>query len=171
MVEIQVEMNLLTLTPKKYTIVFMISLEFFLAIFFGWLIFITWLLFNTRNHYFRLTEATGKIKIDEILNSLLDSYKKQKEEIEIIKKKIEKQIEESKYHLKKINIVRFHPFEKAGDPSFVLAFLDEKRNGIVINFLYTKEGLRVYTKEVKEGKGNYPLTEEEEKAINLVKTS
>jgi len=91
-------------------------------------------------------------------------------EIDIIKKKLEKQIEESKYHLKKINIVRFHPFEKAGDPSFVLAFLDEKRNGIVINFLYTKEGLRVYTKEIKEGKGNYPLTEEEEKAINLVKT-
>ena len=93
MLEIQIKMNLLTLTAKKYTIVFMISLEFFLAIFFGWLIFITWLLFNTRNHYFRLTEATGKIKIDEILNSLLDSYKKQKEEIEIIKKKIEKQIE------------------------------------------------------------------------------
>jgi len=150
----------------------MISLEFFLAIFFGWLIFISWLLFNTRKHYFRLTETTGKIKIDEILNSLLDYQKKQTEEIEIIKKKLEKQIEESKYHLKKINIVRFRPFEKAGDPSFLIAFLDEKRNGIVINFIYTKEGLRVYTKEVKEGKGeSYPLTEEEKKAVDLVKTN
>jgi len=144
----------------------MISLELFLAIFFGWLIFITWLLFNTRSHYFRLTETSGKVKIDEILNSLLDFQKQQKEEIEIIKKKLEQQIEKSKYHLQKINIVRFHPFEKAGDPSFVIAFLDEKRNGIVINFLYTKEGLRVYTKELREGKGeSYPLTEEEEKAI------
>jgi len=144
----------------------MISLELFLAIFFGWLIFITWLLFNTRSHYFRLTETSGKVKIDEILNSLLDFQKQQKEEIEIIKKKLEQQIEKSKYHLQKINIVRFHPFEKAGDPSFLIAFLDEKRNGIVINFLYTKEGLRVYTKELREGKGeSYPLTEEEEKAI------
>jgi hypothetical protein len=144
----------------------MISLELFLAIFFGWLIFITWLLFNTRSHYFRLTETTGKVKIDEILNSLLNFQKQQQEEIEIIKKKLEQQIEKSKYHLQKINIVRFHPFEKAGDPSFVIAFLDEKRNGIVINFLYTKEGLRVYTKELREGKGeSYPLTEEEEKAI------
>jgi hypothetical protein len=144
----------------------MISLELFLAIFFGWLIFITWLLFNTRSHYFRFTETTGKVKIDEILNSLLDFQKQQQEEIEIIKKKLEKQIEKSKYHLQKINIVRFHPFEKAGDPSFVIAFLDEKRNGIVVNFLYTKEGLRVYTKELREGKGeSYPLTEEEEKAI------
>jgi len=150
----------------------MISLELFLAIFFGWLIFITWLLFNTRSHYFRLTETSGKVKIDEILNSLLDFQKQQKEEIEIIKKKLEQQIEKSKYHLQKINIVRFHPFEKAGDPSFVIAFLDEKRNGIVINFLYTKEGLRVYTKELREGKGeSYPLTEEEEKAIQSVKIS
>ena len=144
----------------------MISLELFLAIFFGWLIFITWLLFNTRSHYFRLTETSGKVKIDEILNSLLNFQKQQQEEIEIIKKKLEQQIEKSKYHLQKINIVRFHPFEKAGDPSFVIAFLDEKRNGIVVNFLYTKEGLRVYTKELREGKGeSYPLTEEEEKAI------
>jgi len=143
----------------------MTTLDFFLAIFFGWLIFITWILFNTRNHYFRLTNTTGKIKIDEVLNSLLSFQKKQKEEIEIIKEKLEKQIEESKYHLKKINIVRFNPFEKAGDPSFVVSFLDDKRNGIVINFIYTKEGLRVYTKEVKEGKADYPLTEEEKKAL------
>jgi len=144
----------------------MISLELFLAIFFGWLIFITWVLFNTRNHYFRLTETTGKEKIDEILNSLLDFQKRQKEEIEIIKKKLEKQIEESKYHLQKINLVRFQPFEKGGEASFVIALLDEKTNGLVINFLYTKEGLRVYTKKVIEGKGkDYPLTEEEEKAV------
>lgn len=156
----------MTVVIDKYKIRLMISLELFLAIFFGWLIFITWILFNTRSHYFRLTETTGKIKIDEVLNSLLDSQKKQKEEIEIIKKKLEKQIEESQYYLKKINIVRFHPFEKANDPSFVIAFLDEKKNGIVINFLYLKDSLRVYTKEIKEGKGKvYPLTEEEEKVI------
>jgi len=149
----------------------MIFLEFFLGIFLGWLIFITWILFKTRNHYFQLTKASGKIKIDEILNSLLDFQKKQGEEIEIIKKKLEKQIEESKNHFQKINIVRFHPFEKTGDPSFVIAFLDGKINGIVINFLYTKEGLRVYTKEIKEGKGSYPLTEEEKKAIKLVKAN
>jgi hypothetical protein len=150
----------------------MISLELFLAIFFGWLIFITWLLFNIRSHYFRLTETSGKVKIDEILNSLLAFQKQQKEEIEIIKKKLEQQIEKSKYHLQTINIVRFLPFEKAGDPSFVIALLDEKRNGVVINFLYTREGLRVYAKDIKEGKGeSYPLTEEEEKAIELVKTT
>jgi len=164
-------MCLLTRLIKKYTIVFMISLELFLAIFFGWLIFITWLLFNTRDHYLRLTETAGKVKIDQILNALLDFQKQQKEEIDIIKKKLEKQIEKSKYHLQKINIVRFHPFEKNSDSSFVIAFLDEKKNGIVINFLYTNEGLRVYTKDIKEGKGkNYPLTKEEEKAIALVKT-
>jgi len=144
----------------------MISLELFLAIFFGWLVFITWILFNTRSHYFRLIKTTGQTKIDEILNSLLDLQKRQKEEIEIIKKKLEKQIENSKYYLQKINIVRFHPFEKAGESSFVIAFLDEKRNGIVMTFLYTKESLRVYSKDIEEGKGkSYPLTEEEEKAI------
>jgi len=147
----------------------MIPLELFLAIFFGWLIFVTWLLLKTRNHYFRLVERTGRQKIDEILDLLLNQQKEQRREIESIKKRLEEEINKSKFHLQKTNVVRFQPFEKGGDTSFVMALLDGKDNGLVINFLYTKEGLRVYTKNVVEGKGkDYPLTEEEEKAIKLV---
>jgi len=148
----------------------MISVEFFLAIFFGWLIFITWLLLKTKAHYFRLVERTKKQKIDEVLDFLLEEQKKEKNEIEVIKKNLEEQIRKSKIYLQKVNLVRYHPFEKGEDSSFVLALLDGKDDGVVINFLYTKEGLRVYTKKVVGGKGkDYPLTEEEENAIKLVK--
>jgi len=144
----------------------MISLEFLLAIFFGWLIFITWLLLKTRAHYFRLVDATKKIKIDEVLDFLLTEQKKEKEEIELIKKNLEEEIKRSKIYLQKVNLIRYRPFEKGEDSSFVIALLDGGNNGLVMNFLYTKEGLRVYTKKVFQGKGkDYPLTEEEEKAV------
>jgi len=161
---------LLTVVLGKYRIKLMISVEFFLAVFFGWLVFITWLLLKTRAHYFRLVDTTKKIKIDEVLDFLLAEQKKEKEKIELIKKTLEEEINRSKIYLQKINLIRYQPFERGEDSSFVITFLDGENNGLVMNFLYTKEGLRVYTKKVFQGKGkDYPLTEEEEKAVKSAK--
>ncbi len=76
-------------------------------------------------------------------------------------------IEESKYYFYKIGMVRFNPFERSGgEQSFVIAVLDKQNNGLVINFIYTRDGLRTYSKKVKNGKGQeYDLSEEEQKAI------
>ena len=47
-----------------------------------------------------------------------------------------------------------------------LALLDKEDSGLIINFIYTHEGVRVYTKKVKQGKGEeYQLSEEEQRAI------
>lgn len=70
--------------------------------------------------------------------------------------------------LSKVGYLRFNPFKDVGgNQSFAIALLDGKKNGIVISSLHTKEGVRVYSKPVVEGSGvpEYPLTEEESKAI------
>ncbi len=143
----------------------MLSYAIFFIIF--WLIFLTLVFFKLRNHYYRLISRTKKTNLDDILDLILQQNKKNQLEIEVIKKKLLEEIDNSKSHLQKIGLVRFNPFERSGsDQSFVISFLDQENNGIILNFIYTKEGLRVYTKKVEKGKGKeYPLTEEEKKVI------
>ena len=45
--------------------------------------------------------------------------------------------------------------------------LDGENNGFVISSLFIKEGNRVYTKEVKDGKSEHKLSKEETEAIKI----
>lgn len=137
------------------------------AIFFIWLIIVTWLIFKTRAHYLNLVATTRKEKLDDILGELLVYYKENKKEISDLQKNIKTLSEGSDYHFQKLGIVRFNPFEnRGGQESFVISLLDRKNNGLLMNFIYTREGLRVYTKSVKKGASvTYQLTKEENAAI------
>lgn len=138
-----------------------------LALFFIWLVFLTGIVLKTKAHYNNLISKTRKQKIDEILDELLMTDKKTKEELEIVKKELREEIKTSTLHIQKVGLVRFNPFERTGgEKSFVISFLNHENSGIVINFIHTRDGLRVYSKKVKDGKGEeYSLSEEEKKAI------
>lgn len=137
------------------------------VIFFIWLVFLTGVVLKTKAHYNNLISKTRKQKIDEILDELLMIDKKTKEELEMVKKELRQEIKTSTLHIQKVGLVRFNPFERmGGEKSFVISFLNYENSGIVINFIYTRDGLRVYSKKVKDGKGEeYNLSEEEKKAI------
>ena len=137
------------------------------AIFFIWLVFLTGIVLKTKAHYNNLISKTRKQKIDEILDELLMIERQTKEELEIVKKELREEIRTSSLHIQKVGLVRFNPFERTGgEKSFIISFLNHENSGIVINFIYTRDGLRVYSKKVKDGKGEeYNLSEEEEKAI------
>lgn len=132
-----------------------------------WASVLTFFIFRMSHHYQNLVGRTQKRSIDEILDTLLANDKKFEIEVNTAKKEIAKMTVESATHLQKIGLIRFNPFKIWGtDQSFVLALLDKDNSGVVINFIYTKEGLRVYTKKVKTGKGReYDLSDEEKKAI------
>jgi len=73
--------------------------------------------------------------------------------------------------IQKIGIVRYNAFQDTGsDLSFVLALLDERNNGVVLNGIYSREMSNIYAKPVENGKSKYTISEEEnlaiEKAIN-----
>lgn len=69
----------------------------------------------------------------------------------------------SQIAVQKVAFRRFNPFENTGgDQSFTLVLLDRENNGVVVSSLYTREGTRVYGKEVGVGKAKQPLSEEEE---------
>ena len=72
-----------------------------------------------------------------------------------------------------VGLVRFSPFhDTGGDQSFSLALLDARGDGIVISALHSRNGHKLYAKPVVDRRSDYPLTEEELRAIaESVKTS
>ncbi len=70
--------------------------------------------------------------------------------------------------VQKVSVVRFNPFgDVGGNQSFVIALLDNSLNGVIIQSLYSREGVRVYSKQIKGGKSEYALGKEEEEAIKM----
>jgi hypothetical protein len=68
--------------------------------------------------------------------------------------------------LQHIGIVRFNPFaDTGGQQSFVVALLDARQSGLVISSLHSRQGTRVYMKQVTEGRSETQLSEEESAAL------
>lgn len=139
-----------------------------LSFFFGWLVLITFIVLKLRSHYRRLTKRTGIHSIDGILETLLRDAEKIENKAEHLEKKINELQVASTHMYRKIGIVYFHAFGKTeGEKSFVIALLNNLQSGVVINFMYIPDGVRVYTKKIKEGKGEtLELTQEELEAID-----
>lgn len=138
-----------------------------LAFFFGWLALITFIVLKLRNHYQRLTKRTGIYSIDGILDSLLRETEKSENRQDHLEKKIQELQIASVHMYRKIGIVQFHALGKTeGEKSFVIALLNNLNSGIVLDFMYIPDGVRVYSKRIKEGKGeSLELTQEELEAI------
>jgi len=156
----------LTVIILKDKIFIMIN-NIILSFFFFWIFALTLIILKLKSHYYNLISRTKKSNIDEILDKIIFDNEKINKEIESLKNRLNQQIDQSKFYLQKIGLVRFDPFERmAGEQSFVLALLDKEDNGIVINFINTKEGLRVYTKRIKSKQGvDIELSQEEKEAI------
>ena len=67
-------------------------------------------------------------------------------------------------------MIRYKAFENSGgDQSFSLALLDKKDNGFVITSIYNEGNSSMYGKEIKEGKSEHRLSEEELKVLENAK--
>lgn len=111
-------------------------------------------------------EAKGESLI-KVLEKVLTRLKRDSEEIREIKKEIGEIRELSRLHIQKIGMIRFNPFrETGGDHSFSIALLDANDTGLVLTGIHTRERTRIYTKAVKNGKGEFEFSQEEKKALS-----
>ena len=138
-----------------------------LAFICGWLVLMTFIVIKLRNHYRRLTKRSNSPSIDGVLDMLMNESEKGKIKADHLEKKIQELQIASAHMYRKIGIVQFYALGKTeGEKSFVIALLNNLHSGIVLNFMYIPDGVRVYVKKVKEGKGEaLELTNEELEAI------
>ncbi|MEN6479198.1 MAG: DUF4446 family protein [Anaerolineales bacterium] len=74
--------------------------------------------------------------------------------------------------LQHTGLVRFNPFaDTGGDQSFALALADAQGNGLILSSLHTRGLTRVYAKPLVGWSSTYPLTDEENQAIQQAQTN
>ncbi len=72
----------------------------------------------------------------------------------------------------KVGIVRYDAFQTmGGNLSYSLVMLDEKDNGFILNTIHSSEGCYSYTKDIVNGQCDISLSSEEQKAIDLARSS
>ena len=68
----------------------------------------------------------------------------------------------------RVGLVKYDAFPQMGGKlSFSLAMLDEKYNGYIINSVHGSDGCYTYSKEIKAGRCDLELGEEEKKALGM----
>ena len=106
--------------------------------------------------------------IDEMLQKYISKVEEvNKRNNEIIKycNKLEDEISLS---IKKIGLIRYSAFKDTGsDLSFALALLNDNNDGILLNGIYSREMSNIYAKQIKDGKTNTKLSDEERQALEI----
>lgn len=143
------------------------------AIFFIWLIFLTYLLFRLSSQYAGLTKGTSKKTVMGILENFTEELNLAKKDLANLSLQYDKIEKDSQFHIQKIGLLRFNPFnDTGGDQSFILSLVDAKETGVVISGLYSRSGTRWYAKRVVNGKGvEHELSEDEKRSIQLAKSN
>jgi hypothetical protein len=124
-----------------------------------------WLIVDLRARWFRYFGSKG-LPEGKMLAELLTRLKKSEERLDGIEPRIAELEKIAKISVQKVGFIRFNPFhDTGGDQSFSLALLDRENNGIIISSLYTREGTRVYAKEISGGRAKHALSDEEKKVL------
>lgn len=152
----------------------MIRTDAFLLVIFGIILFlligfmIMLVRFSKLNR--RYHDFMRKLGDGENLEEDLQAYMSRVEEVERHNKRTSSHVKQIDQDLKKciqkVGIVRYNAFKDTGsDLSFALALLDENKDGIVLNGIYSREMSNIYAKPIKNGKSSYVVSEEEAEAI------
>lgn len=131
-----------------------------------WLFLLTVGFFILISFFRRLSKSAKDLDIRKIFEKIIEGGEKNSQAIERIKEEIARIQADDTFHIQKVGFVRFNPFkETGGDHSFSLAILDAKDTGIILTGLHTRERTRVYVKEVKNGKSDFELSDDEKAAL------
>lgn len=71
----------------------------------------------------------------------------------------------------RVGLVRYDAFEDVGGKqSFSLVVLDDRRNGLALSSVFSRNDVRVYAKQVRGGAPSHPLTAEEQEAMSMAES-
>src|SRR5438552_2397005 len=116
--------------------------------------------------YARLTRNTSGGNLEEILRGYMDSVEESGARIGSLEQSVGGLTQGQKGCLQRIGLVRFDAFEDVGgEQSFAVVMLDGEHNGVALSSIYSRNDVRVYAKEIRNGAGAHTLTEEERRAM------
>lgn len=118
--------------------------------------------------YTRLTKGTSGGNLEEILQSHIATVEAVSQRLETLTSEVERIANQQKRCLQRVGLVRFDAFEDVGgEQSFAVALMDDTGNGVTISSMYSRNDVRVYAKEIREGQPSHPLSTEELRARSI----
>ncbi len=131
-----------------------------------WLVVLSVIIIFSATTIVRAFSVKGR-GLRQVIYEVLERNDKTNQQLAETEKKIEQLFKDSVHHFFKTAIVRFNPFERlGGEQSYSVAILNKNNTGLIMTFLYTKEGVRTYVKQVVLGKGKeIELSKEEKEAV------
>ncbi|KKS83375.1 MAG: hypothetical protein UV59_C0041G0007 [Candidatus Gottesmanbacteria bacterium GW2011_GWA1_43_11] len=132
-----------------------------------WTLILSFYLIKAVRRYTKLTKGADNVDLGRVLEDIIKRNQKNEENVVQISKELENFQNKTRSFLQKFTLIRFNPFEEeGGDQSFVIAFLNGKNDGVVISSLHSRSGVRIYAKQVENGKSaKHQFTKEEKEAV------
>lgn len=117
-----------------------------------------------------MKDASSGGNLDNVIEKLIDNDSKIFSKIKEIIQDINKLRVSLSYCGQKITMIRYNAFDNVGsNQSYSLAVLDERDNGFVLTGIYARDSSSTYAKPIEQGISQFPLSQEEVKAIEECK--
>lgn len=123
------------------------------------------MLFKIKSGWRKISQGSN-LNLTQTLESILKKQDLAFKDLNKLSQEINQLGTLTKSSFQKSAMVRFNPFEDTGgDQSFVIALLDGTNSGIVISSLHSRNGTRVYAKQIVAGKAQSHELSKEEKEV------
>jgi hypothetical protein len=119
-----------------------------------------------RSRLRRILSDNGSTGLDEVLARQATRIEQLSSRVDALNA-LERELEtSSRRALQKVGVVRFNPFQDSGgDQSFAIALLDQGGSGVVVSSLHGRAEMRIFAKQVTNGRSTHSLSDEEQQAI------
>jgi uncharacterized SAM-binding protein YcdF (DUF218 family) len=119
-----------------------------------------------RSRLRRILSDNGHTGLDEILAGQAAQIEQLSGRLDALNA-LERELEAAaRRALQKVGVVRFNPFQDSGgDQSFAIALLDQGGSGVVVSSLHGRAEMRIFAKQVTNGRSTHSLSDEEQQAI------
>lgn len=107
----------------------------------------------------------------DTLDALLRALEKHGTDITSLKSTLEQTVANNRSHLQHVGLIRYDAFDGlAGQQSYSLCMLDDKRDGVLISNLVGRDFSRSYAIEIVDGQAPRKLGDEEAQALAAAAT-
>ncbi|MDD3006478.1 MAG: DUF4446 family protein [Candidatus Pacebacteria bacterium] len=106
--------------------------------------------------------------LEEVIMGQIEKNNRIEDAIIALRDADQRILQQLSFAVQKVGMLRFNPFgNEGGNQSFAVALLDNYNSGVIILSLYSRDGVRIYAKPVKNGKSEYQLSKEEAEALGI----
>lgn len=120
--------------------------------------------------YDRFTRGKDAESLEDTILEYLDKVDGVDKLLAISREELISLRKNQKIAFQKMGVVKYDAFfDLSGKLSYVVALLDQKDNGFVLNSVYSRDGSYSYVKEIKDGNCDIELSKEEKEALEQAK--